>query len=119
MSVKTICTTLLTPKSLNIYKRLGIRYVNRNKVKFIKQSFELLNQDVTNEILSFFKYKHITDDSLNSYLYILIYEIFYISIMIKINPNHKPKIIEKSLIHVFLYIFFKENVFPLLNNHIE
>ena len=119
MSVKTMLTTLLTPKSINIYRRLGIRYITRNRVKFIKQSFELLNEDVTNEILSFFKYKHITDDTLNSYLYIFIYEIFYVSILTRMSPSQTNKIIEKSLIHLLLYIVFKENIFPLLSDHID
>lgn len=119
MSVKTMLTTLLTPKSINIYRRLGLRYIIRNRVKFIKQSFEFLNEDATNEILSFFKYKHITDDTLNSYLYIFIYELFYVSILTKMNPEQTNKIIEKSLIHLLLYVLLKENIFPILSDHID
>lgn len=109
----------LSPKSINLYTRIGMRYMNRNKDKIIKQSFELLNEDITNELLSFLKYKHITDDTFNSYLYIFIYELFYISIVTKLNPSKTPKIIEKSIIHILLYILLKENLFTILSDHIE
>lgn len=119
MYLKTMFRTLLTPKNINIYRRISIRYLHRNKDKLLKQSFELLNEDITNEILSFLKYKHFTDDSLNSYLYICIYELFYMSIFIRVFPSQTKKIIEKSLIHLLLYIVFKENIFPLLSDHID
>jgi len=117
MSFKTILSSLLTPKSLNVFRRLGIRYINRNKDKFIKQSFEFLNDDITNEIVSYLNYKHITDNTLNSYLYILIYELFYISVSIKFNPNQQNKIIEKCLIHLLMYILFKDNMLSILYDH--
>lgn len=117
MSFKTILSSLLTPKSLNIFRRLGIRYINRNKDKFIKQSFEFLNDDITNEIVSYLNYKHITDNTLNSYLYILIYELFYISVSIKFNQNQQNKIIEKGLIHLLMYILFKDNMLSILYDH--
>jgi hypothetical protein len=109
--------SFFTPKIINLYTRIGLRYMHRNRPTFIKQTFEFLNEDITKAILSFLKYEHITDDTLNSYLYIFMYELFYISVLSKMGPSHK--IIEKSIIHLFLYIVFKENVFPILNDHIE
>ena len=115
MSFKQIITTFLTPKSLKIFTRLGIRYLNRNKDKFIKQSFEFLNDDISNEIVSFLNYKHIIHNDINSYLYIVLYELFYISISIQLNPNKQNKIIEKAFIHLLLYVLFKENI--ILEHH--
>jgi hypothetical protein len=106
-----LTTTLFTPKSINLYRRLGIRYINKNKLILIKKSFEIMNEDLTNEILSYFKYNHITDDTLNSYLYIFIYELFYISVMIKFNPNNKQKIINQSTLHLLIYLFVKRTLF--------
>ena len=117
MSIKTFITSLLTQKSLNVFRRLGIRYINRNKDKFIKQSFEFLNDDITNEIVSYLNYKHITDNTINSYVYIFIYELFYISVSMKFNPNQQNKIIEKGLIHLLLYILFKDNTLSILYDH--
>lgn len=112
MYYKTMLTSaLLTPRSINLYRRLGVRYINKNKLNLIKKSFEILNEDVTNELLSFLKYKHITDDTLNSYLYIFIYELFYISVMIKLNPNEKNKIINQSTLHLLIYLFVKKIFF--------
>ena len=108
---KVISTMLLTPRSLNIYKRLSIRYINKNKYKLMKKSIEIINDDATNELLSFLKFKHITDDTINSYLYIFIYELFYISIMVNINPKKKKDIFKQSTIHLLLYIFIKRIIF--------
>ena len=110
MLFKTTITTFLTPKSLKLFTRLSIRYLQRNKDKWIKQSFDFLNDDISNEIVSFLNYKHIIDNEINSYLYIFLYELFYISISIQFNPKQQNKIIEKGLIHLILYIVFKENI---------
>lgn len=106
-----LTTTLLTPKSINLYRRLGVRYINRYKLNLIKKSFEIINEDLTNELLSFLKYNNITDDTLNSYLYIFIYEVFYISVMIKFNPTEKNKIINQSTLHLLIYLFVKKAFF--------
>jgi len=110
MLFKTTITTFLTPKSLKLFSRLSIRYLQRNKDKWIKQSFDFLNDDISNEIVSFLNYKHIIHHDINSYLYIILYELFYISISIQFNPKQQNKIIEKGLIHLILYIVFKENI---------
>jgi len=110
MLFKTTITTFLTPKSLKLFSRLSIRYLQRNKDKWIKQSFDFLNDDISNEIVSFLNYKHIIHHDINSYLYIILYELFYISISIQFNPKQQNKIIEKGLIHLMLYIVFKENI---------
>lgn len=110
MLLKTKITAFLTPKSLKLFKRLSIRYLQRNKDKWIKQSFDFLNDDITNEIVSFLNYKHIIHHDINSYMYIFLYELFYISISIQFNPKQQNKIIEKGLIHLMLYIVFKENI---------
>lgn len=110
MLFKTTITTFITPKSLKLFTRLSIRYLQRNKDKWIKQSFDFLNDDISNEIVSFLNYKHIIHHDINSYLYIILYELFYISISIQFNPKQQNKIIEKGLIHLMLYIVFKENI---------
>ena len=110
MLFKTTITAFLTPKSLKLFTRLSIRYLQRNKDKWIKQSFDFLNDDISNEIVSFLNYKHIIHHDINSYMYIFLYELFYISISIQFNPKQQNKIIEKGLIHLMLYILFKENI---------
>ena len=110
MLFKTTITTFLTPKSLKLFTRLSIRYLQRNKDKWIKQSFHFLNDDISNEIVSFLNYKHIIHHDINSYMYIFLYELFYISISIQFNPKQQNKIIEKGLIHLMLYIVFKYNI---------
>lgn len=110
MLFKTTITAFLTPKSLKLFTRLSIRYLQRNKDKWIKQSFDFLNDDISNEIVSFLNYKHIIHHDINSYMYIFLYELFYISISIQFNPKQQNKIIEKGLIHLMLYIVFKYNI---------
>lgn len=112
MYYKTMLTTkLFTTKSINLYRRLGVRFINKHKLTLMKNSFEILNEDLTNELLSYLKYNHITDDTLNSYLYIFIYELFYISVMLKFNPTSKSKIIHKSTLHLLIYLFVKRTLF--------
>jgi hypothetical protein len=107
----------ITPRNLNLYRRLSIRYMIRNRGNLLEQTFEIINENGVNEILSYMKYNHITDDTFNSYMYIIIYEIFQLSIMMNfINEDKHSSIIKKSIHHVLLYIMFKEFVFPIALN---
>lgn len=95
---------MFTLKNIKLYKRLGIRYLYRNRTNLMQESFQYLNEDITHEVLSFFKYQHITDDDFNSNIYIFMYELFYISVFIKLFPSKTNRIIEKGIVHLILYI---------------
>lgn len=104
---------ILNSRSINIYRRLSLRYIDRNKSQLIEKTIDIINENGTNELLSYLKYNNITNDSINSYIYIIIYELFYLSILLKIKtPNEHKEIINKSVIHVLLYFILKQCIFP-------
>lgn len=106
------------PKKMLIYGRLFKRGFKQNKI--MKQTFVLLNEDATGEILYYLKYNHITDTTMNAYLYVFIYELLYLSIWLHICPKEeRKKILDKSFIHIVLYLFIKVNSELLLKNHSE
>lgn len=95
-------------RNLVLFKKLTIRKVSRNKMKYISQLVEITNDTFINDILNYMKIKHITDDGINSYMYILLYEFINISILMKLNEKKEhSKIIENSYIHICSYIILK------------
>lgn len=117
--LKSTLILMFPPNRIKTCLRLGKRYFIRNKI--INQTFQILNEDITNEILHYFSYNKIGESDLvmNTYLYIIIYELLYISVWIHFTPTHeKRKLIEKSFIHILLYIIIKENYLHLCSPHI-
>lgn len=106
---------LINCKSINICRRLSIRYFNKNKNILLDKTIDIINENGTNEILSYLKYNNITNDSINSYIYIIIYELFFLSILLKIKkPEEHMNIINNSIIHFILYIIIKKFIFHIL-----
>ncbi len=107
----------IRPRNLDIYRRLSLRYMHRNRIGLLEQTFEILNENGVNEILSYMKYNHITDDTFNSYMYIIIYEVFQLSLLMNFTDEEKHNsMIKKSIHHILLYIIFKELIFPITLN---
>lgn len=55
------------PKKILIYGKLTrLLFIKR---QVMKKTFEVLNEDITSEMLNVLKYNHITDHNMNSFLY--------------------------------------------------
>ena len=106
---------LVNYKSINICRRLSIRYFYKNKKHLLEKTVNIINENGTNEILSYLKYNNITNDSINSYIYIIIYEMIYLSILLKIkSPEKHRELISNSIVHIILYIIIKQYIFPYI-----
>lgn len=104
------------PNRAKLYYRIGKRYFIRNKI--IHKTFDILNEDITNQIVHYFGYNQLSDPVTNAYVYIIIYELLYISAWIHFTPKEeKRKLFERAFLHILLYILVKENALHLLDHH--
>lgn len=109
-------TMIFLPNRVKLYCRIGKRYFIRNKI--IHKTIDILNEDIANEIVHYFGYNQLSDPEMNAYLYIIIYELLYISAWIHFTPKEeKRKLFERAFLHVLLYMVVKENSLHLLGHH--
>lgn len=104
-------------RTLKVYTKLSIRYLLRSKIKLTVKTIEIVDDKISNEILSCLKYNNITNDSFNSYFYIILYEIFYLSILLNIKDKKEHKeIINTSIQTIIIYCVVKSVIItPCIN----
>lgn len=102
-----------------IYRRMRIKYklmvknndpIIQSKNEFLNNILFIMKDDITNDFLYFMKFYHFTDDTINSYFYIVFYELLSLSIR---QDNNKISNLPISIINIIIYIVLK-NI--LLNN---
>lgn len=104
-------------RTLKVYTKLGIRYLLRSKIKLTVKTIEIVDDKISNEILSYLKYNNITNDSINSYFYIILYEIFYLSILLNIKDKKEHKeIINTSIQTIIIYCVIKSVIITPCTN---
>ena len=95
-------------RSIKIYTRLGLRYISRNRDNIIMKSIEVIDENISSDIMSYMKYK-IVDNTYDSYLYIILYELIYLSILLKIKDNEEHKeLIDTSIQSIIVYIIINK-----------
>lgn len=95
-------------KPIKLGLKLGYRHLLRSKTKLAIKSIEIFDDTISSEVLSYLKYNHITDDHLNSYVYILLYECLYIGILLNIKEKQYHKeIIQSSFQSIIIYYLIK------------
>lgn len=106
-------------KTFKIGFKIGCRYLVRSKTKLALKSIEILNDNICTEIISVLKYNHISDDTLNSYFYIVLYEFIYLSIILGIKEKNEHKeIIQSSLQNIGIYYLMKFIIInPFMNTY--
>ena len=110
---------LINKRGINLLKKLTLRKLNRNKIKYITQIIEISNDTIITDMLNYLKIKHITDDSINSYMYILLYEFINVSILMKMNDKKDHSIIiENGYLHIFSYIILK-SIYYNISKHLS
>jgi hypothetical protein len=94
-------------------KNDGVIYKTKDSV--IENMSTIVKDDLTNDILYFMKFYHLTNDEQTSYFYIVFYEL--LSFMIK-NEKNKVTTLHISLINMLVYILIKNIIINhYIHNH--
>ena len=111
------------------YKRVQILMKNQNEI--IDRSVSIISDNVINEFLYLMKAYHLTNDNINSYMYILAYEVMWVGYkLIRINTKQKTDITQNTkeamketnllyhqvIINILLYILIKNLVMNSIIN---
>lgn len=106
-------------KPIRVGIKIGYRYFVRSKTKLVLKSIEILDDNISTEIISYLKYNNISDDSINSYYYILFYECLYLGIVLNIKEKKEHKeLIVSSIQNIIIYYLMKIVVLnPIMNTY--
>ena len=115
-------------------RRLQDTSITRATKKYIDNTMSIIQDDIVNDILYLFKFYNLSNDTLNSYTYIFLYEfISYIvnyDYNIKKDPDHEIKnyqisLFRQSIMRIIIYIIVKNyminnllhSLFHIQNGH--
>lgn len=121
-------------KYLITKRRLQDTSITRATKKYIDNTMSIIQDDIVNDILYLFKFYNLSNDTLNSYTYIFLYEfISYIvnyDYNIKKDPDHEIKnyqisLFRQSIMRIIIYIIVKNyminnllhSLFHIQNGH--
>tara|TARA_Y100000994_G_C15609333_1_gene408195 strand:+ start:405 stop:938 length:534 start_codon:yes stop_codon:yes gene_type:complete len=115
-----------------MYRRAKMIAKNQNEI--IDRSVSIISDNTINELLYLLKVYHLTNDNINSYMYILSYEIIWVGYkLLRVNTNDKMiddkkqsnmdvnLLYQQVIINIILYILIKNmimnSIINVLNNH--
>tara|TARA_B100000768_G_scaffold35247_1_gene33850 strand:- start:404 stop:985 length:582 start_codon:yes stop_codon:yes gene_type:complete len=102
------------------YERVEILMKNQNEI--MDRSVSIISDNVVNEFLYLMKAYHLTNDNINSYMYILAYEVMWVGYkLMRINMKPKTDVLDNTeeakkdanllyqqvIINILLYILIK------------
>ena len=111
------------------YQRVEMIIKNQNEI--IDRSVSIISDNVVNEFLYLMKVYHLTNDNINSYMYILGYEVLWVGYkLLRINTNLKTDITQDTemakkdmnllyqqvIINILLYILIKNLIMNSIIN---
>ncbi len=111
------------------YERVEMIIKNQNEI--IDRSVSIISDNVVNEFLYLMKVYHLTNDNINSYMYILAYEVLWVGYkLLRINTNRKTDITQDTeeakkdmnllyqqvIINILLYILIKNLIMNSIIN---
>lgn len=111
------------------YERVEMIIKNQNEI--IDRSVSIISDNVVNEFLYLMKVYHLTNDNINSYMYILAYEVLWVGYkLLRINTNRKTDIThdtepakkdmnllyQQVIINILLYILIKNLIMNSIIN---
>ena len=122
------CEAFKTGLENKICKKIRVNYKflkkkNKNefavvKDKAIENLGYIIKDDITNDILYYLKFYHLTNDSENSYFYIILYELLNLSFLSKNKDKIRAVSITISVTNIILYIILKNIVLrDILHHH--
>tara|TARA_B100000287_G_scaffold2059_1_gene2078 strand:- start:791 stop:1231 length:441 start_codon:yes stop_codon:yes gene_type:complete len=115
-----------------MYKRAKMIAKNQNEI--MDKSVSIISDNIINELLYLLKVYHLTNDNINSYMYILAYEIIWVGYkLLRVNmkdktildgnePEMNIKLLyQQVIINILLYILIKNmimnSIITAMNNH--
>lgn len=103
-----------------------VKTLAQNEEDILEKSVSILSDNAVNEMLYLLKFYHFTNDTTNSFIYILIYETIWVGFQMKkkdllgenfdLNSDASKTLLKQLLINITLYIIMK-NIF--INNIIH
>ena len=101
-----------------LLKKRNINELNVVKDKAIENLGNIIKDDISNDILYYLKFYHLTNDCENSYFYIILYELLNLSFLSKNKEKIRAVSITVSITNIILYIIFKNIVLhDILHHH--
>ena len=99
----------------NTYRFVDLIARRQDAVK--EKSVSVFNENLINEALYFLKVYHLTNDEVNSFVYIVLYELIWFGYKVlasnidnNCNEDEKDKLIEILLLNIMIYIFIKNMI---------
>lgn len=113
---KTNPTRLLRANYLITRRRIQNSSIPKATKKYIDNTMSIIQDDIVNDILYLFKFYNLSNDTLNSYTYIFMYE--FISYIVNYDYNinndtdekirkYRVSLFRQSLIRIIIYIIVK------------
>ena len=113
---KTNPTRLLRANYLITRRRIQNSSIPKATKKYIDNTMSIIQDDIVNDILYLFKFYNLSNDTLNSYTYIFMYE--FISYIVNYDHNinndtdekirkYRVSLFRQSLIRIIIYIIVK------------
>uniref|UniRef100_A0A6C0KZD9 Uncharacterized protein n=1 Tax=viral metagenome TaxID=1070528 RepID=A0A6C0KZD9_9ZZZZ len=88
--------------------------VKNDKSLILNNLFSIVKDDVSNDILYYLKFYHLTNDDTNSYFYIVFYELINLSLSKK---KDKLKELPISVSNIIVYMVLKNIILQHFMNH--
>ena len=106
-------------KNLRVRSRLFLRNsyqdITSENSEIINNFKTIIKDDISNDILYYLKFYHLTNDNINAYIYIVFYETFSL-----ILTNEKKSVYLPILINnIIIYMSFKIIILQKILNHIK
>ena len=106
-------------KNLRVRSRLFLRNsyqdITSENSEIINNFKTIIKDDISNDILYYLKFYHLTNDNINAYIYIVFYETFSL-----ILTNEKKSVYLPIFINnIIIYMSFKIIILQKLFNHIN
>ena len=106
-------------KNLRVRSRLFLRNsyqdITGENSEIINNFKTIIKDDISNDILYYLKFYHLTNDNINAYIYIVFYETFSL-----ILTNEKKSVYLPIFINnIIIYMSFKIIILQKLFNHIN
>ena len=114
------------------YEHVEILMKNQNEI--MDKSVSIISDNIVNEFLYLMKAYHLTNDNINSYMYILAYEVMWVGYkLMRINMKPKTDVLDNTekakkdanllyqqvIINILLYILIKNLVMNSIINNLN
>lgn len=101
-------------KKLRVHSRLFLRTswqdLKKEDSEIVNTFKTIAKDDITNDILYYLKFYHLTNDNLNAYIYIVFYETFNLILQNKERRTYLPILINNIIIYMSFKIIVLQHI---------